>query len=373
MHQAPGEMAVNEEKIRELEELLEAVEAGSFNPDQPKPRPVPKPEPEFNRPSWVHKSTTWQDLKRYVGPNGIGWDWPGWLPRRFVTIVASEPGMGKSLLCLRLAACYLAGRPWPDGTPFTGELGQVVWCEAEGSQALNLERAEAWGLDLSQIVSPMSNPMTPFSMDEESDKSSLYELCHRPEVQLVVIDSLSSVQRGSNVTDLLDDLGEMARIGELPIVITHHLRKRTSVDRRGQVDQERLRGTSRIAQAARVVWAMDAPDMTDPAHRRLAMVKNNLMPAPEPLGMRITGTGPVFGLPPVAGNEMVSQLDMAADLLFELLEGGPMAFEEVQEACLAAGVPAITMRRAKKRLGIVSFRPRGEKRWFWGREGGDNN
>jgi hypothetical protein len=80
--------------------------------------------------------------------------------------------------------------------------------------------------------------------------------------------------------------------------------------------------------------------------------------------MRIGDEGVVFGPPPVAVDEAVSQLDVAADLLFDLLGNGPRSFEEVQEACLAAGVAKRTMERAKRRLGIVSFRQEGEMRWY---------
>jgi hypothetical protein len=58
----------------------------------------------------------------------------------------------------------------------------------------------------------------------------------------------------------------------------------------------------------------------------------------------------------VVGDEAVSLLDVAADLLFDLLGNGPTSFEEVREACLAAGVAKRTMERAKAKLGIVSFR-----------------
>jgi hypothetical protein len=114
-----------------------------------------------------------------------------------------------------------------------------------------------------------------------------------------------------------------------------------------------------------VVWSLDAPDISDPTHRRLAVVKNNLMPAAEPLGMRIQDEGLVFGPAPVVIDEAVSQLDVAADLRFDLLGNGPRSFEEVQEACLAAGVAKRTMERAKRRLGIVSFHQKGEMRWYW--------
>ena len=86
----------------------------------------------------------WSALDGTLKP--IEWDWPLWLAKGVLTMLSAKSGIGKSLLVLRIAGCYLNGWPWPDGTPFTGERGSILWCEAEAAQALNLERAKAWGL-----------------------------------------------------------------------------------------------------------------------------------------------------------------------------------------------------------------------------------
>jgi hypothetical protein len=67
------------------------------------------------------RCATWADLEPLIGP--IAWDWPGWLPRGFLTLLASEAGMGKSILALRLCACYLRGDDWPDGAPYCSAVG----------------------------------------------------------------------------------------------------------------------------------------------------------------------------------------------------------------------------------------------------------
>jgi hypothetical protein len=163
-------------------------------------------------------------------------------------------------------------------------------------------------------------------------------------------------------------LGELARLTKTPVLLTHHLRKRTSLDEGGQVNLERLRGTSKIGQAARVVWSMDAPNVNDPEHRRLMVVKNNLMPAAEPLGMRIVDKGLVFGEPPEVvggGDERISLLDEAADFLRDFLGEKPIPFAEVLAAGLAAGHSKRTLKRAKVWLGVKSRRMEGGKEWGW--------
>jgi putative DNA primase/helicase len=317
-------------------------------------------------------------MMRFIDP--IEWDWPGWLPRGFVTVLASEPGMGKSLLCLRLAACYVMETLLPDGQPYQGSRGRVVWCEGEASMSLNLGRAKAWGLDVTDIVSPLPDPFTAFRIDNGKHFNLLLKLCHRTKPGLVVMDSLSSLVLGgpttsgkaNKVTDTIPKalymLGELARLTRTPVLLTHHLRKRTSLDEGGQVNLERLRGTSKIGQAARVVWSMDAPNVNDPEHRRLMVVKNNLMPAAEPLGMRIVDKGLVFGEAPEVvggGDERISLLDEAADFLRDFLGEKPIPFAEVLAAGLAAGHSKRTLKRAKVWLGVKSRRMERGKAWGW--------
>jgi putative DNA primase/helicase len=277
--------------------------------------------------------STWADLKRFIDP--IGWDWPGWLPRGFVTVLAAEPGMGKSFLCLQLAASYIEGKALPDGRPFEGERGRVIWCEGEGSQALNLERAAGWGLNLADIVSPLPNPLLAFRMDDEKHMVTLLHLCRRPEVGLVVMDSLSSLVTGGptpsgrpsesvrGIPRALQMLGEAARLSNKPIILTHHLRKRTSLDDWGRLNLDRIRGTSKITQSARVVWTLDAPNVLDPQHKRLMIVKNNLAHDYKPLGMRITSDGITFDDPPEILTHTQSKINAAADFLLQYLRQGP--------------------------------------------------
>jgi putative DNA primase/helicase len=322
------------------------------------------------------EGVSWERLKQSLGP--IEWDWPGWMAKGFLTVLAAEPGMGKSLLCLRLAGCLMAGWDWPDGSPFRGERRKVIWCEGEGSQALNLSRAKGWGLPLADFMLPLPNPLTAFRLDDEAHMKALLHFCREPEVGLVVMDSLSSLivggptaSGGANlavqgIPRAMYYLGEAARITKRPILVTHHLRKRTTLDKAGMLDLQRLRGTSKIGQMARVVWTLDAPDTADEAHRRLAVVKNNLMPPPEALGMRIGDEGLSFGEPPqITSTEKVSQLDIAADFLLELLDQGPVPFPQILEAAQKADLPEPTLRRAKKYLNIHSKRLPDQKAWAW--------
>jgi hypothetical protein len=261
---------------------------------------------------------------------------------------------------------------------FLGEGGKVIWCEGEGSQALNLARAVEWGLPLDCVVSPLSNPVEGFRMDNGNHMVLLFMMCKQPDVRLVILDSLSSLVRGGPAAEKEADVGVqglerallkltyIARATKTPILLTHHLRKRTWMDRDGVLALSRVRGSSKIVQAARVVWMLDAPDAEDRGNRRLAVAKNNLTMMEEPVGMRIGAEGVIFGeAPRVMAEERVSRVEEAAAFLAGFLGGGGRPFVEIEGAFEAAGFSGITVQRAKERLGVVSFRPAGEKGWWW--------
>ena len=47
-------------------------------------------------------------------PENIRWLWPGRIPLGYVTLLVSDPGAGKSLVALDIAARVSTGAPWPD-------------------------------------------------------------------------------------------------------------------------------------------------------------------------------------------------------------------------------------------------------------------
>lgn len=308
---------------------------------------------------------TWANMAETLGP--ITWDWKPWLSPGFLTLVASEPGQGKSMLCLRIAACFLRGDPWPDGTPYTGETGAVVWCEAEAAQALNLERAKAWGLPLEKIYTPLDDPLADVQFDIPEHQQIVRTMTCRPEVRLLVVDSLRGVHRGdensSASMEVVKWLAELARDTGKDVLLSHHLRKRGLFDVDDKVSLDRIRGSSAIIQTARLVWAIDQPDQGSET-RRLSIIKNNMARFPEPIGLSISDLGMSFGDAPEAPRQE-SQLDKAIDLLRALLNSGPVASTDLKDEAEGAGLSWDTFKRAKTKLGVVAARDGKERKWYW--------
>ena len=99
-------------------------------------------------------------------------------------------------------------------------------------------------------------------------QQALLEAAFRDDIRLIVVDSLRGAHRGrendSDLISLVGWLAAMARDTGKPVLLTHHLRKRSQGEGE-EVTLDRIRGTSAILQPARVVWALDRPDPTDPA------------------------------------------------------------------------------------------------------------
>jgi RecA-family ATPase len=80
----------------------------------------------------------------------LDWLWEKRIPRRKLTVLDGDPGLGKSLLTLDLAARITTGRSMPDGTP--GAQGSVVLIAPEDGVSDTIKpRIEAAGGDPSRI------------------------------------------------------------------------------------------------------------------------------------------------------------------------------------------------------------------------------
>jgi len=309
--------------------------------------------------------STWADLNNLIGP--IEWSWPKWLPQGFLTIVVGEQETGKSILMLRLTASMVREDEWPDGSAFEGEPMKVLWVEAEASQAMNLQRAKSWGLPLGSIVHPLNDPLEDVQLDNNRHRAAITALAQRPDVGLVIIDSLSGGHRedeqsAKGMIPIVKWMAELARDTGKVVVLTHHVRKRGLLDSSDGVTLDRVRGSSGITQLARMVWAIDTPDPNDPERRRLSVIKSNLALKPKPLGFRVTDEGLVFGSAPEPPRQE-TQLDQAGELLQEILADGPVLATEVRAEAEGEEISWSTMKRAKQALGVESRKRNG--RWYW--------
>src|SRR5690349_11871484 len=65
----------------------------------------------------------------------LQWLWPGRVPLGKLTLFAGDPGLGKSLATLDIAARVTRGIVWPDGAAAAGTAGSVIILSAEDDAA----------------------------------------------------------------------------------------------------------------------------------------------------------------------------------------------------------------------------------------------
>jgi hypothetical protein len=313
----------------------------------------------------AERGSTWADLDRFFGP--IEWEWGGWIPRGFLTLLVGESGVGKSILALHFCALFLgANGLWPDSTDVSGPTGDVLWVEAEAAQWLNWERARSWGLPVERIRTPFGDPMHEVQLENPAHRKAIERAVRRSEVRFVVVDSLSGASQGDEnsieILSVVKWLAALARDAGKAILLLHHLRKAGLLDASGRSELARVRGHSSIVQPTRVVLALDTPDPLDPETRRLRVVKNNIGPLPPPLGLRITDRGVLFCDAPQAPDR-TSALEQAVEALKAILSNGPRLVQDIRDDLDDLSISWRTARRAKQHVGIVSRRIDGAWQW----------
>jgi hypothetical protein len=221
----------------------------------------------------------------------VDWLWQDRIPLAALTLLEGDPGIGKSLLALDLAACVSTGRPMPDGTP--GKQGRVVLVAPHYNARHTITpRLQAAGGDPSQVfllttvvdVDPKNGQLfnRPFSLSD--DQHLLEKIITRTKAVLVIIDTLDICQPHQRHRALprLVDLAE--RTG-CAIVLT---RPRTT-SRPGQ--DAPIHSTAPLDLRAFVSSSLlITPDPKDSQQRFLITTRHPLAPRPKTLYYEILGS-----------------------------------------------------------------------------------
>lgn len=337
-----------------------------------------------------------------VKPEPIRWLWPGRIALGKLTLIAGDPGLGKSFITLDMAARLSRGTGWPDQLAVAGPRGGVVLLSAEDDLADTIRpRLDAARADVSRIVAlravqvpdPETGGERSMSFTLSSDLPALERaIDETPDCKLVIIDPISAYlgggprfdsHRNTDVRAVLAPLAELAGRRGVAVVAVTHLRKGEGPA------MYRAMGSLAFVAAARGVWAV-ARDKDDPTDRRrlFLSVKNNI--AGNRDGLAFTLHDAAGGVPCVAWNpEPVSvpvddalapksgwggkrkpgpeseARKLAAEWLRELLKTGPMKSTQVRDEGRAAGYCWRTLHRAKDDLGIRPYRERFGGGWMW--------
>jgi len=327
-----------------------------------------------------------------IDPQPIRWLWRGWIPAGKITILDGDPGLGKSLLALDLAARVSTGRPMPNSASSLPASG-VVLLSAEDDPADTIRpRLDAVGGDPSRVV--MLNTVrvrtgegrTVDRMPTLADVAELRAAVKRTDARLLIIDPLMAYLGGadshvdSEIRSRFAPLAELAAATHVAVLVIRHLNKK------GGVGNPIYRGGGSIGIiAAARAGMLVAPDPDDTGRRVLAATKSNLAPLPPALAYRIEAVDDVptiswLGRTDYTAGQLLEAtntdarpshaLEEGKDFLRRLLAAGPVVVSEVKEAAREVGISEPTLRRAKTALDIRAVQDRsgagrGVSGWSW--------
>lgn len=304
----------------------------------------------------------------------LRWLWPGRIALGKLTLLSGDPGLGKSILTIELAARVSRGASWPvDGAACPG--GEVLLvCDEDGAADTIRPRLEAAGADLSRvhILRSVAPGQGGRGLNLHQDLAGLAAfLAAHPQVRLVCVDPLTAYMgetdshRNAVVRTVLQPLGNLAARAGVAIVAVSHLAKAGY----GGSSLYRVSGSLAFVAAARASYLV-ARDPADPERRLLLPSKNNLGQDISGLAYRIVpganGAPRVeWGDAPVALNAdqaLAAQRDQrteqneAAAWLRDLLGEGGLPAAQVRQSAVRAGLAWRTLHRARRAAGVVSTR-----------------
>jgi AAA domain len=304
----------------------------------------------------------------------VEWIWNGKIPAGALSVLAGDPGVGKSLLTIELSAQLTRGE-------LTGIPERVLLVTAEDPIAYVVHpRLQAAGADLELVGFPR--------FEQEGFETSLVlpdgvpplrQAIEQVGAKLVVIDPLMAHLKGSidswkdqSIRQALAPLHRMAEETGAGVLVVAHLNKGQSTD-----PLHRLGGSIGIAAAARSVLLLGR-DPKDPGgelgdRRVLAHVKSNVSALSRSFSAEIgaidvAGIGQVSritlgGTSPVTGSQLLGEpaprerkLEAAMDLLQDELADGPKRQVELVALAEEQGISASTLDRARKALDIETHK-----------------
>lgn len=316
-----------------------------------------------------------------VREESVEWLWPLRVPLGKLTLLAGDPGLGKSFMTIDMAARVSTGRSWPDSPGIPQPVGSVVMfnCEDDVADTV-LPRLVKAGGDPAKVIAIQGIRTTDskgktrergFMLDR--DLPTLIEtVAANPDTRLLVIDPISAycggtdTHKNADVRGMLAPLAAMASKYRIAVVMVTHLSKGSK-----EKAVYRSMGSLAFAAAARAVWHV-AKDHDDPDRRLLLLTKMNVCEESAGLAYRLEdgvvcweeGSVTMSADDHMANDGFKSQGSTdtgqavvdAADWLADRLSDRSLAAVTIQDLADDEGISWTTMKRAKKKAAVQTQR-----------------
>lgn len=327
----------------------------------------------------------------------ISWLWKYRIALGKLTMIAGDPGLGKSLLTATLAAHISCGNPWPvdESVPPTGD---VILLSAEDDPADTIKpRLEAAGADCTRIhiieaiqIKSEEKESKQRMFSFKNDVSVIEDLlCNMPNCQLLIIDPVSAYldsadsNNNSDIRGLLAPLSDLASKHKIAIVLVSHLNKNSS----GNASY-RVMGSLAFTAAVRAAFIV-TKDKSNSERRLFMPLKNNI--AKDSTGLAYSVVTAENGAPSIVWEPEVIEItldealssneskenhtltDEAIDFLKFILSQGPVKADDIQKEASKIGINKKPLVLARVKLRIkpkkVGFNP---SYWEWELPAEDN-
>ena len=303
----------------------------------------------------------------------VEWLWKPYLPFGKLSVLQGNPGEGKTYFAMHLAAACTNGKLLPNMERM--EPFNVIYQTAEDGLGDTVKpRLIEAGADLDRVLVIDDSDVQLTLSDERIEKAIIEN-----NARLVIIDPIQAylgadvdMNRANEVRPIFMRLGQVAQRTGCAILLIGHLNKAA-----GMQSLQRGLGSIDIAAAVRSVMFIGKLK-NDPTMRILTHEKSSLAPPGVSLAFSLGDEGGFrwVGEYDITADEMLSGIEpqretktqQAKDLICALLAGGKQVLsEDIDKAALERGIPARTVRDAKRELGdaLKSKIVEGRKKVFW--------
>ena len=303
----------------------------------------------------------------------VEWLWKPYLPFGKLSVLQGNPGEGKTYFAMHLAAACTNGKLLPNMERM--EPFNVIYQTAEDGLGDTVKpRLIEAGADLDRVLVIDDSDVQLTLSDERIEKAIIEN-----NARLVIIDPIQAylgadvdMNRANEVRPIFMRLGQVAQRTGCAILLIGHLNKAA-----GMQSLQRGLGSIDIAAAVRSVMFIGKLKH-DPTMRILTHEKSSLAPPGASLAFSLGDEGGFrwVGEYDITADEMLSGIEpqretktqQAKDLICALLAGGKQVLsEDIDKAALERGIPARTVRDAKRELGdaLKSKIVEGRKKVFW--------
>ena len=323
----------------------------------------------------------------------INWLWPGRIARGKVSIIAGNPGLGKSQLTASLAAIVTTGGIWPVDN-ISCQPGSVILLSAEDDPGDTIgPRLKAAGADLTKVrflkcvqTKNKQGKRLEKLFSLKTDIANLDKFLEEIQnVALLIIDPITAYlgetdsYKNAEVRALLSPLSELAAKHNLAVLAISHLNKAA-----GQDPLMRVSGSLAFVAAARAAFLV-AQDPNDDNRRLLLPMKNNIGNDKTGLAFSIESyvlendiqTSRIVWeseavevkaheiMKPQDDPEETSALKEAIDFLKDELAYFPKTVSKLKKESNDYGLSWRTTLRAKTALKIVTNKSGMDGGWIW--------